>query len=136
MRVYRRLEARGEIRGGRFVAGLSGEQFALPDAIALMRRCAAGRSTACWSALAAADPANLLGTVMPGAKVARVAGARVLYRDGVPLATSVGQQIEWLADVEATTRPLLRRALQAELGGSPVTGPSARQLPVSASHSS
>ena len=43
LRVYRRLEARGEIRGGRFVAGFSGEQYALPDAIGLLRECGAGR---------------------------------------------------------------------------------------------
>ena len=59
LRVYRRLEARGEIRGGRFIAGLSGEQFALPEAIGRCARCAAGRPTATLVCLAAADPANL-----------------------------------------------------------------------------
>jgi len=96
VRVYRRLEVRGEIRGGRFIAGLTGEQFALPEAIAQMRevrRRPAGDALVC---LGASDPANLLGTVVPGAKVARVAGARVLFRDGVPIATSVGGIFEML----------------------------------------
>jgi ATP-dependent Lhr-like helicase len=52
-----------------------------------VRRRPAGDALVC---LGASDPANLLGTVVPGAKVARVAGARVLFRDGVPIATSVG----------------------------------------------
>jgi ATP-dependent Lhr-like helicase len=97
VRVYHRLEARGEIRGGRFVAGISGEQFALPEAIAPLRH--ARRATPAepeWIRLSASDPANLLGSVLPGARVPRVSGARVLYRDGVPVATLVGERIEWL----------------------------------------
>ena len=77
VRVYRRLEARGEIRGGRFIAGLSGEQFALPEAIALMREVRRRPADELWSAWPPTDPANLLGTVLPGPKVARVAGSRV-----------------------------------------------------------
>jgi ATP-dependent Lhr-like helicase len=97
VRVYRRLEARGEIRGGRFIAGLSGEQFALPEAIALMREVRRRPADDALVCIAASDPANLLGTVVPGPKVARVAGARVVWRDGVPLATSVGGEVELLA---------------------------------------
>jgi ATP-dependent Lhr-like helicase len=111
VRVYRRLEARGEIRGGHFIAGLSGEQYALPDAIALLRHVRRQPLDGSLVCLAAADPGNLLGTVVPGQKIARVAGARVLYRDGVPLATSVGGEIEWLADVGTEDRSPLRRAL-------------------------
>ena len=77
VRVYRRLEARGEIRGGRFIAGLSGEQFALPEAIAPLREVRRQPPDDALVCLAAADPANLLGTVLPGAKVPRVAGSRV-----------------------------------------------------------
>ena len=88
LRVYRRLEARGEIRGGRFVAGLSGEQFALPEAVgAAARGARAARATARWSASPRADPLNLLGTRAAGPEGAALAGARVLYRDGVPVAT-------------------------------------------------
>ena len=70
VRAYRRLEARGEIRGGRFIAGLSGEQFALPEAIGLMRQVRRRPPDESLVCLAATDPANLLGTVVPGPKVA------------------------------------------------------------------
>ena len=66
VRVYRRLEARGEIRGGRFIAGLAGEQFALPDAIAAMREVRRRPADGALVCLAASDPANLLGTVVHG----------------------------------------------------------------------
>ena len=101
MRVYRRLEARGEIRGGRFIAGLTGEQFALPEAIAAMREVRRRPADDALVCIAASDPANLLGTVLPGPKVARVAGARVVWRDGVPLATSVGGEVEMLVALSA-----------------------------------
>ena len=116
VRVYRRLEARGEIRGGRFIAGLSGEQFALPEAIGLLRevrRRPFDGETVC---LAAADPANLLGSLVPGPKVPRVAAARVLYRDGVPVATSVGGQVEWLATLDAAAQRAAVRMLALDPG--------------------
>jgi ATP-dependent Lhr-like helicase len=111
VRIYRRLEARGEIRGGRFVAGLTGEQFALPEAIAAMRevrRRPADGQTVC---LAATDPANLLGTLLPGPKLARVGGSRVLYRDGLPIATSVAGKLELLVALEPAERHAASRAL-------------------------
>ena len=114
VRTYRRLEARGEIRGGRFIAGVAGEQFALTDAIGLMRqvrRQAPDESLVC---LAATDPANLLGTVVPGPKVARVAGSRVLYRDGIPLATSVAGQVEMLVSLTPAEAKAATRALSSE----------------------
>jgi ATP-dependent Lhr-like helicase len=65
--------------------------------------------------VAATDPANLLGSIVPGQRVARVAGARVLWRDGVPLATIVAGQVEWLADdVAAAERSRLARAIAVE----------------------
>ncbi len=82
LRVYRRLEARGEIRGGRFVAGFSGEQFALPDAIGLLRETRRRRGSGDWVSLSGADPLNLVGVLTPGAKLAAMTGNRVLYRDG------------------------------------------------------
>jgi ATP-dependent Lhr-like helicase len=106
VRVYRRLEARGEIRGGRFIAGLTGEQFALPEAIASMREVRRRPPDDALVCLAASDPANLLGSVVPGPKVARIAGARVVWRDGVPVATIVGGEVEALL-------PLDRDALRA-----------------------
>ncbi|MBT2302755.1 DEAD/DEAH box helicase [Variovorax paradoxus] len=111
VRTYRRLEARGEIRGGRFIAGLSGEQFALPEAIGLMRQMRRRPPDDSLVCLSASDPANLLGTVVPGTRIPRVAGSRVLYRDGVPIATSVADQIEILVPMSAAEENAARREL-------------------------
>lgn len=126
LRVYHRLEARGEIRGGRFIAGLSGEQFALPEAIGLLRQVRQRGHDGAWICLSATDPLNLVGTVLPGDKVARLSGSRVLYRDGLPVATLVAGQVELVgqldADEERTARRLLLRepetAVWAELSAS------------------
>jgi ATP-dependent Lhr-like helicase len=114
VRVCRRLEARGEIRGGRFIAGVSGEQFALPEAVASMRQVRRHPGDGALVALAASDPANLLGTIVNGPKVPRVAGSRVLYRDGVPLATSVAGEIALLVSLDAAQTQAARRALSLE----------------------
>ena len=70
LRVYRRLESRGEIRGGRFVAGFSGEQFALPEAIGMLREIRRQPETDSWVAVSGADPLNLAGILTPGPKIA------------------------------------------------------------------
>ncbi|MEJ8825336.1 DEAD/DEAH box helicase [Variovorax humicola] len=111
VRVCRRLEARGEIRGGRLIAGISGEQFALPEAIAAMRRVRRTPGDGALVALAASDPANLLGTIVHGAKVPRVAGSRVLYRDGVPIAASVAGEFDALVSLDEVETRAARRAL-------------------------
>jgi len=111
VRVYRRLEARGEIRGGRFIAGVTGEQFALPDAIAAMRAVRRQPPDDTLVCLSASDPANLLGTVLTGPKVPRVAGSRVLYRDGLAIGTSVSGQIELLVPLDPATARAATRAL-------------------------
>ena len=84
--------------------------------------------------LSAADPANLLGTVLPGTKVPRVAGARVLYADGVPLATSVAGEIEILVPLDADQESVARKALTLSTSVSglpawPLPSPRARALP-------
>ena len=83
--VYRRLEARGELRGGRFVQGFSGEQFALPDALASLRQVRSNKAEAELVAVSGADPLNLTGLITPGKRVPANAGNRVLYRNGVPV---------------------------------------------------
>jgi ATP-dependent Lhr-like helicase len=114
VRVLRRLEARGEIRGGRFIAGLSGEQYALPEAVAWMReirrRGDAARDPR-FVCLAACDPANLVGGVVHGPKVPRIAGARVLWRDGVPVATALAGEIALLVALGADDARAARRLL-------------------------
>jgi len=116
VRVLRRLEARGEIRGGRFIAGVSGEQFALPEAIAVMRIVRREASDGSLVCLSAADPANLLGTILDGPKVTRAGNARVLYRDGLALATSVAGQVEWLAPLDAKQQQIAEHVLMQDPG--------------------
>jgi ATP-dependent Lhr-like helicase len=110
----RRLEARGEIRGGRFVAGFSGEQFATPDAVGLLREVRRKPPAKVYVSVSAADPLNLIGIITPGARLASLAGNRVLYRDGLPIATYAADEVRFLEDLpqkelwEAQTA-LLRR---------------------------
>jgi ATP-dependent helicase Lhr and Lhr-like helicase len=99
LRVFRRLEARGEIRGGRFVAGFSGEQYALAEAVPMLRAVRRKPKTEQLVSISASDPLNLVGVVTPGARVPALAGNRVLYRDGVPMAIHVGGKAEFLVDV-------------------------------------
>ncbi|HEY0202017.1 MAG TPA: hypothetical protein VGC24_10030, partial [Burkholderiaceae bacterium] len=114
VRICRRLEARGEIRGGRFIAGVSGEQFALPEAVAAMRQARREPPDGALTALSASDPANLLGSVLAGPRVPRVAGARVLYRDGLPVAVHSGGQEEWLVPLQGGDAQAARRALVSD----------------------
>jgi ATP-dependent Lhr-like helicase len=100
LRSCHRLEARGEIRGGRFIAGLTGEQFALPEAIGLMRSVRHKAHDGALVSVCGADPLNLVGYVVVGNKVPNQAGARVLYRDGAPIATLVGGQFNALETMD------------------------------------
>jgi ATP-dependent helicase Lhr and Lhr-like helicase len=121
---YRRLEARGEIRGGRFVAGLTGEQFATPEAVGLLREVRRRPRETEWLSLSAADPLNLLGIVTPGSRLPALAANRILYRDGLPLATLAGGEVRFLETLDAAAQwearnVLLRRhvpAVLAEIG--------------------
>ncbi len=100
VRAYRRLEWRGEIRGGRFVNGLSGEQFALPEAVTELREVRRTPPDRTLVVLSAADPLNLAGIVTPGERVRAVASNRILYRDGVALAAMEGDYIRPLAEID------------------------------------
>jgi ATP-dependent Lhr-like helicase len=95
-RRYRRLEARGEIRGGRFVSGFTGEQFALPRAVEQLRTVRRRAGSNDEVIVAAADPLNLCGVVTPGPRVPAATGNRILYRDGVPVAIYVAGEVSWL----------------------------------------
>lgn len=113
LRVYRRLEARGEIRGGRFVEGLVGEQFALPEAIAPLRAIRQRADDGELAVVGGCDPLNLVGGVLAGDKVPAVPGSRVLYRDGMPLAASVAGKIVPLMELSAAEAQVARQALQS-----------------------
>jgi ATP-dependent Lhr-like helicase len=120
LRCYRRLEARGEIRGGRFVASVSGEQYAAPEAVGLLRDVRREERSGVLVSLSGADPLNLVGVLTPGARLPALTGNRVLYRDGVPvalLAAGEARFLEKLApDVEwAARNALLRRQVPAAL---------------------
>jgi ATP-dependent helicase Lhr and Lhr-like helicase len=97
----RRLEARGEIRGGRFVAGFSGEQYATPEAIGLLRDVRRKPRDGQYVSLSAADPLNLIGIVTPGPRLASLAGNRLLYCDGLPIATFAADEVHYLEDLPA-----------------------------------
>ena len=90
VRLLRRLEARGEIRGGRFVSGFVGEQFALPEAVELLRSLRHADAEGEMVTLSAVDPLNLVGILSPGERVPAVPGNRVTYRDGVPVRSADG----------------------------------------------
>ena len=105
-RVYRRLEARGEIRGGRFVKGFGGEQFALPEAVGRLRAVRKMEKTAETVAISAADPLNLVGVITPEARVPAIGGNRVLFRDGLPIAALEGGLVRRLAASELSDETL------------------------------
>jgi ATP-dependent Lhr-like helicase len=92
----RRLEARGEVRGGRFVAGFSGEQYATPEAVGLLREMRRKPPTQQYLSVSAADPLNLVGIITPGARLASLSGNRLLYQDGLPLAVYAGGEVKFL----------------------------------------
>jgi len=91
--ALRRMEARGEIRGGRFVAGFVGEQFALAEAVEGLRATRQPPRFAELVRVAATDPLNLVGITSPGPKVPAVVGNAVLYRDGVAIASLEAGQV-------------------------------------------
>ena len=86
LRTFHRLEARGEIRGGRFVTGMSGEQFALASAVQRLREIRRTPANGRLLTISAADPLNLAGIVTSGDRIRAAAGTRIVYRDGIPLA--------------------------------------------------
>jgi ATP-dependent Lhr-like helicase len=123
--IYRRMEARGEIRGGRFVSGVAGEQYAAPEAIEALRRPRDAENS--WLLVSAVDPLNLTGTVLPGPRVPAFRGNRLLFHNGQLVATLEGGEVKMVVDekndvVDKITRVLrltqnagLRESLLGEL---------------------
>jgi ATP-dependent Lhr-like helicase len=112
-RVYRRLEARGEIRGGRFVTGMSGEQFALPDAVHRLREVRRIHAAGELVTISAADPLNLTGIVTAGERIRTAGRNRIVYRDGVPLAVREGDFTRELATIDTSIAADVSRALKS-----------------------
>jgi ATP-dependent Lhr-like helicase len=111
VRVYRRLEMRGEIRGGRFVAGVAGEQFALSEAVEKLRQLRGEPADASWHVISAADPINLVGIITRDARVPATRANRVLFLNGGPIAASEARNIRWLVDVDDAARQRATRLL-------------------------
>jgi ATP-dependent Lhr-like helicase len=107
LRFLRRMEDRGEVSGGRFVDGFSGEQFALPEAVAVLRRNHETPGTERYAVINATDPLNLGGIITPGSKTPSKPGNRILLENGIPVAHLMGDSIEMLV-----TRPT--EAIRAE----------------------
>jgi ATP-dependent helicase Lhr and Lhr-like helicase len=123
-RVYRRLEARGEIRGGRFVSGMSGEQFALPLAVERLREVRRTPADGRLQAISTADPLNLAGIVTSGDRIRAAARNRLVYRDGIPLAVLEGEFVRELAPIEPAIAADVSHALSSRVRGhSTVTVP-------------
>jgi ATP-dependent Lhr-like helicase len=110
--VYRRLEARGEIRGGHFVGGVSGEQFALPEAIGLLRSVRKTANRDELITLSAVDPLNLVGILTPGPRITAIATNRVLLHDGVPIAALEAGQIRKLHEQSEVSDRVIEQALK------------------------
>ncbi|HEY7284188.1 MAG TPA: DEAD/DEAH box helicase [Vicinamibacterales bacterium] len=111
VRVFRTLEARGEIRGGRFVAGMSGEQFAAPEAVERLREVRRTPASGQLISVAGVDPLNLAGIVTSGERVRAQASHRLAYLDGVPLAALEGDYLRPLAEIPAHVQPQVATAL-------------------------
>ena len=119
LRVYQRLEARGELRGGRFIAGVVGQQFALPEAVASLRAVRKRAHDGAMIAVSASDPLNLVGGIIAGEKVPRQPGARLLLRDGVPIASFVAGEMHALVDLSPKDEQAARSILQRDPGARP-----------------
>jgi ATP-dependent Lhr-like helicase len=98
--AYRRLEDRGEIRGGRFISGFIGEQFALPVAVESLRAMKNLPLTGEIITISAADPLNLAGIVVPGERVAAISGKHLSFKDGVLAETPESPPLSMVAGHE------------------------------------
>ena len=111
VRVLRRMEARGEIRGGRFVNGVWGEQYALGEAVTLLRSIRRKEKQGTHVTISAADPLNLIGIITPGRRIPGITNNRILYRDGEPIMIMEGGEIREVSPVSAEEQWALRQEL-------------------------
>jgi ATP-dependent Lhr-like helicase len=124
---YRRSEARGEIRGGRFVEPLGGEQYALIDAVDTLRKLKRMGPTGESVVVSAADPAQLCGLIGQALKIPQIAANRILFRDGVPIAVMTNAGCEMLQALGSAEEARARHELLGSHAPSR-SGPSVRQL--------
>jgi ATP-dependent Lhr-like helicase len=120
LRFYHRLEARGDVRGGRFVGGISGEQFALPEAIGMLRAIRRAGAQESLISVSAADPMNLVGIIIPGPRITAHTSNRILYQDGAPIASFESGETHFLVELSRTMEwkakaALMRKATPPQL---------------------
>jgi ATP-dependent Lhr-like helicase len=96
IRVLRRLELRGQVRGGRFVSQVSGEQYALPETVERLRKMSKQPNDDELISITASDPLNLLGIILPGKHVANLASNRIVFSNGLPLAVWENKDVSFL----------------------------------------
>ena len=113
LRALRRLELRGTVRGGRFIAGVGGEQFAFQEAVDGLRSMAKEVAAAKprYHSLAASDPLNLLNLILPRRKLAKLLNNRVLFEDGIPIAVVESGEVKFLREVAPERQWALQQAL-------------------------
>jgi ATP-dependent Lhr-like helicase len=115
LKVLRKMELKGVLRGGRFVVGIGGEQFAFSETVDALRSMAKKQTQSASSgeyvSIAAADPLNLLGIIIPDTKLARLVNNRVLYRDGIPVATLQGGDVTFLTTIASDQQWRLKQLL-------------------------
>jgi ATP-dependent Lhr-like helicase len=111
VRVYRRMEARGEIRGGRFVSGMAGEQYATADAVTVLREVRRTAPDGQLRTISTADPLNLTGIVTSGERVRAAGRNRLAYRDGIPVGVIERETVRGLVPLDASAMGDLTRAL-------------------------
>ncbi|MBT8070632.1 MAG: DEAD/DEAH box helicase [Gammaproteobacteria bacterium] len=111
LNYLRRMEDRGEVRGGRFVDGFSGEQFALPEALGLLRQPLENDGKPVFTVISACDPLNLGGLILPGAKTPATSSNRILLENGVPVARVLGDELEEFDGISQQARQQARQHL-------------------------
>ena len=107
---------RGQLRGGRFVSQVSGEQFALPETVEQLRRIPKKEPNNELISISAVDPLNLLGIILPGKKISNLTNNRILFRDGIPLAVQEGKEVKFLKDLPAEEQWEAQKILVAARG--------------------
>jgi len=112
--IFRRMEARGELRGGRFIVGVAGEQFALESTIHELRKHREPEGSPSYVVVNAADPLNLVGILTDPPRVPSLASNRIVYRDGLAVAALEGGDVVWLASCSAGERRIVTALLHGQ----------------------
>jgi len=111
--ALRKMELRGTVRGGRFVAGVGGEQYAFPETVDALRKFKkqSTESRQKYHSLSAVDPLNLLNLILPNRKLSRLNKNRVLFENGIPIAVLESDKVSFLKSVDASQEWDLQQAL-------------------------